>query len=281
MIFSSMTMKNNLWKQAASCFIAIAALILGCSGSCRPLQNAATDKTPSGAEPAAQTAPINPVEDTPKMQTEAASSDAIKGDVVTPTLVSLTFDNDEVGNVPAAIELKETFGRGTPAIWKVVADQSSPNSPRAFGAVETKNTGRTYNVALVSESSFKNVVISMQVKAVSGKEDQGGGPVWRAIDADNYYIARWNPLEDNFRIYYVKDGERAQIASMKIKLDPTKWHSIKIIMKGHHIEGWLNSEKRLEVNDDTFKEAGMVGLWTKADASTLFDDFIARPAAGE
>ncbi|MCP4679966.1 MAG: DUF1080 domain-containing protein [Deltaproteobacteria bacterium] len=265
-------MKND---QTRSCLLATLVLAVGCSGTCG---QAKENPVPSENSPPDEPTPrnVSPVEK-PQANTNADTG----GDVVIAELVSFAFDDDEVGTVPKSIELKETAGRGTPAVWKVVADESAPSKPGAFGTVETKNKGRTYNVALVTASSLKDVEISLRVKSVKGKEDQGGGPIWRAADADNYYIARWNPLEDNFRIYYVKGGERDQIASVKIRLSPKKWYDMKIIMKGKHIEGWLDGEKKLEVDDETFGEAGMVGLWTKADAETLFDDFVARPVATE
>lgn len=200
-----------------------------------------------------------------------------QGDRVTTDQVWLRFDGDEPGSVPAGLEIAETAGRGTTAVWTVVADSSAPSAPNAFGTIANKNYGRTFNLALAGESRLADVDVTVKVKAVAGQEDQGGGPVWRAADGDNYYIARWNPLEDNFRIYYVKSGERRQIATIKLKIDPRAWHEIRITMKGPRIEGWIDGEKMLTVEDDTFTGAGMAGLWIKADGLTLFDDFNARP----
>jgi hypothetical protein len=106
--------------------------------------------------------------------------------------------------------------------------------------------------------------------------DQGGGLIWRVKDHDNYYIARWNPLEDNFRVYYVKEGRRVQLDSANVKADFAKWHTIKIEQRGDAIACYLDGEKLLEVKDKTFAEAGGVGLWTKADAATAFDDLVIR-----
>ena len=98
--------------------------------------------------------------------------------------------------------------------------------------------------------------------------------IWRRVkDKDNYYIARYNPLENNFRIYYVKDGARRMLASARLKLPARVWHIMKIVHEGKDIGGYLNGQKYLVVEDDTFDEPGGVGLWTKADAATSFDDF--------
>jgi len=97
--------------------------------------------------------------------------------------------------------------------------------------------------------------------------------VWRAKNADNYYIARWNPLEDNFRVYFVKNGRRKQLGSTKVKAAPGICHKIEIVHKANKIEAKFNGRKLIEFEDSTFNKPGMVGLWTKADAATAFDDF--------
>ncbi len=198
-------------------------------------------------------------------------------EIVEPELFSLRFDDETIGEVPASLEILETASRGAPATWAVEKMENAPSGPNAFGAIVTKNKGGTYNLALVKDSEYKDVDVSVAVKAISGKEDQGGGPVWRAKDADNYYIARWNPLEDNFRIYFVKDAKRKQLASTKLKLDPKAWHTIRIQMTGDKIKAWINGDMVLEANDSTFPQGGMIGLWTKADAATLFDNLAAQP----
>jgi hypothetical protein len=118
-----------------------------------------------------------------------------------------------------------------------------------------------------------NGEISVNFKANSGREDEGGGVIWRAKDRNNYYIARFNPLEDNFRLYYVKNGVRRMLASAHIALKAHVWHSMKIIVHGDKFEGYLNGKKLLSVSSHVFNEAGGVGLWTKADAATSFDNF--------
>ncbi|MFP6647760.1 MAG: hypothetical protein VCF24_29995 [Candidatus Latescibacterota bacterium] len=132
------------------------------------------------------------------------------------------------------------------------------------------NRGGTYNLLIAKDTSYRDLEIEVMVKAGTGNEDQGGAPIWRAADADNYYAVRWNPLEDNFRVYFVKDGRRGQIASAEFKADPGTWHEIE--HEGHRIEASMDGKKLIQVSDSTFTEAGMVGLWSKADAATAFDD---------
>ena len=144
-------------------------------------------------------------------------------------------------------------------------------------AQKAENPDATFNVALVSETSAKDVDLSVRLRAIAGKEDQGGGVVWRAKDAKNYYIARYNPLEDNFRVYKVVAGKRTMFQDAKAPKGDG-WRSIRVVMKGDHIECYLDATKLLDVRDSTFPDAGRVGLWSKADARTYFDDLSLRPA---
>ena len=116
--------------------------------------------------------------------------------------------------------------------------------------------------------------VTVAFKSVEGEIDQGGGIVWRYQDADNYYIARMNPLEENYRFYKVVDGKRTQLATREgLSVPAGEWHTLEIEHEGNKIECELDGEDILEFEDDTFQEAGRVGLWTKADAQTYFDNF--------
>jgi len=186
------------------------------------------------------------------------------------------FDKETVGAVPNGWRAGETNGRGKPGKWEVVKNNSAPTLPNVIALTQTKNTGGTFNLLIAEKTRFKDVEIKVKVKAMAGKEDQGGGPIWRAKDENNYYVARWNPLESNFRVYYVKNGRRKQIAGVRANLDSKDWHEIKIRHVGAMITATLNDKKVIEITNNTFKEAGMVGLWTKADAAAAFDEVEVR-----
>lgn len=189
------------------------------------------------------------------------------------------FDKAETGTVPEGWICAETNGRGKGATWKVIEDASAPSKGKAFGIVSTENTGRTYNVAFTKEPRLKDLEIEVKFKAVSGREDQGGGPIWRVQDANNYYIARANPLEGNFRLYVVENGNRRQLDSATVEMKAGLWYTIKMVHEGNRIVGYLDEKKMLEVSDNTIQEVGGVGLWTKADAATWFDDLRVRNLA--
>ncbi|WP_428266808.1 hypothetical protein [Haliangium sp.] len=155
--------------------------------------------------------------------------------------------------------------------WRLEAVDGAPSGSRVL--VQTaSNRSPVFNLALVDGSSDADVDIQVHLRARRGRIDQGGGVVWRAKDARNYYIARYNPLEDNLRVYTVKDGRRRQLDSADLRLDHGAWHVLRVTMTGDHIECYLDGQKHLDVRDTTFVDAGMVGLWTKADAQTEFDD---------
>jgi hypothetical protein len=112
----------------------------------------------------------------------------------------------------------------------------------------------------------------VKLKAVAGEEDQGGGLVWRYIDNNNYYIARYNPLEHNFRLYRLVNGNRKQLISFDCDIKTGIWFTVTTEMKGNKTTCSLNGIQIIEATDDTFKSAGNIGLWAKADTVTYFDD---------
>ncbi len=135
----------------------------------------------------------------------------------------------------------------------------------------TKKSNQYFNLCFTKELNFLNGTISVKFKANSGYIDQGGGLMWRVQDNNNYYVARFNPLEDNFRFYIIHDGMRSELASAYIKLN-SGWHYMKIIQKGTHFEGYLDGTKLLNYNDTQLQKSGGIGVWTKADALTSFDN---------
>jgi hypothetical protein len=171
-----------------------------------------------------------------------------------------TFEDDQVGMV--AKGFTNEVGE-----WKVV---DTPEGKVL--AQRARNPNSVFNVALVSDTNVKDVDISVRMKAIAGEYDQGGGLVWRAKDAKNYYVARNNPRgSGSYNVYKVVDGKRSMFKG--VPLNPTKgWHTLRATMKGDHIECYYDGEKYLDVNDSTFPEEGKIGLWSKSDAQSHFDD---------
>ncbi len=185
------------------------------------------------------------------------------------------FDKSAVGILPDGWSSAKT-GKGGLGKWIILKDDSAPSKPNVLAQMSKKNLGYHFSIVIIDETQFADVEIEVNFKAVDGQEDQGGGLVWRYANADNYYICRANPIENNFRVYKVVDGDRRQLQSVKLTIPSNQWHNMKIENRGNHIQCWLNDILYLNVNDDTFSK-GKIGLWTKADAVTYFDDIEVKP----
>ena len=184
----------------------------------------------------------------------------------------------DVGKVPSGWQAAKT-GKGDGSVWKVVEDASAPSKSGLALAQTAAGPNTLFNVCVASDSSFKDVEVSVAFKAIKGELDQGGGGVWRYQDADNYYVARMNPLEDNFRVYKVVAGKRSkEFQSAEVKVPAGTWHTVKITHVGDHIECYVDGKKYLDAKDDAIAKAGKVGVWSKADAQTNFDQFEAKEA---
>jgi hypothetical protein len=185
---------------------------------------------------------------------------------------TITFSKQDADKLPAGWKAAQT-GKGEGSVWKVVADDTAPSKTGYVLAQTAESPNAFFNLCVLEDGNYKDLTLSVAFKAVRGKNDQGGGLVWRYQDADNYYIARMNPLEDNFRVYKVVAGKRIQLGTKEgLKVPAGEWHMLAIKQEGEHIECSLDGTKYLEADDATFKEAGKVGLWTKSDAQSHFDE---------
>jgi len=188
--------------------------------------------------------------------------------------IELSFEDISPGKLPKGWKIEGTCQVGPLSTWEVVREDGAPDGKKTLALTKPNHTNRgTYNLCWTNAVTFQDGEIEVKLKGNTGKIDQGGGPIWRVKDKDNYYICRANPLENNLRLYFVKDGKRQQLASADVEIPSGKWHEIEIEHIGSHIVCELNDKKLLEVDDDTFPKAGGVGLWTKADAATSFDEF--------
>jgi len=180
---------------------------------------------------------------------------------------TITFDDLKTGAPPPGWTATKT-GKGDPK-WEIVADDSAPSKPNVL-----KQSGvATYPVCIKDDTSLKDGFVEVKFKPIDGKEDQAGGVLWRCKDADNYYIARANALEDNVAIYYTVNGRRTEKKRINTKVASNQWHTLRVDFKDNYFVVTLDGKKALTWKDETFKDAGKVGVWTKADSTTLFDDF--------
>ena len=183
------------------------------------------------------------------------------------------FDDAPAGGLPPGFVTGEAGTRGTPARWEVQALEGAPSSPNVFAVAESANKGANFQVALHQKGPrLLDVDVEVSVLARGGVEDRGGGVVFRATSPGDYYSVRWNPVEGNFRVFVVVSEERTKLLEVAVEAEESQWHTVRAVAQGTHIEAYFDGELLLEIDDSRIHEAGMVGLWTKGDALTAFDD---------
>ena len=180
-----------------------------------------------------------------------------------------------LAKAPASFIFART-GRGGNGEWTVVADPTAAGG-RAIEQTSTDRTDYRFPLAILDKTSAANLTAEIRFKAVAGKIDQAGGIAVRLIDADNYYVARANALEDNVRFYRVVKGRREQLGGADLKVTANKWHSLVLRAEGERFTVAFDGTTLFGVSDKTFAEAGGVALWTKADSVTRFDQLTVTP----
>ncbi len=169
------------------------------------------------------------------------------------------FQADAVGHPPSGF-------RSAIGAWTVVDDGGNH-----VLAQTARNEDAVFNVIIRTDALYADVDVSVRLKAVKGFVDQGGGIIWRVKNAKSYYLTRYNPLEDSFRVYKVLDGKRSQLASVKAPGD-TNWHTLHVTMKGSTIHSTFDDRISIDLEDDSIRGYGRIGLWTKSDSQSYFDD---------
>jgi hypothetical protein len=180
---------------------------------------------------------------------------------------TVNFDNYKAGTTPPGWTATQT-GSGS-AKWSVEKDDSAPSKPNVL-----KQSGEaTFPVCVKNDTNLKDGFVEVKFKPIAGKEDQAGGVIWRVQDANNYYIARANALEDNVTIYHTIKGKRVAFKNINTKVASGVWHTLRVEFQANKFVVIFDGNKVIDATDESFASAGKVGVWTKADSVTLFDDF--------
>lgn len=180
---------------------------------------------------------------------------------------TIDFDSEETGALPSGWKSGVT-GRGSPK-WIVERDDSAPTPPNVL-----KQSGSgTFPWCVRTDTSIENGSVEVKFKPISGGEDAAGGIVWRWKDGDNYYVARANALENNVSLYYTQNARRNTIKYVNAPVAKNQWHTLKVDFSGNNIRVALDGKVYIEQEDSHIKGNGAVGIWTKADSVTAFDDF--------
>lgn len=186
------------------------------------------------------------------------------------------FEQDAVGQPPKGFLFAHTAKTGVPGRWVVQEDGGA----KCLAQTDPDRTRSRFPLAVVSDLSAMDVDLSVRFKPISGRIDQAAGLVWRYQDEDNYYLVRANALEGNVVVYKVQQARRTDLPvkgegrayGKNASVPSQQWSTLRIVANGSRVEVYLNGSKLYEVEDTTFTTAGKVGVWTKADSVTCFDD---------
>jgi len=186
------------------------------------------------------------------------------------------FEQDAVGQSPKGFQFGYTAKAGTPGKW--VVQQEGVN--KYLAQLDADNTRSRFPVAVLAGVTAADVDVSVRFRPVSGRVDQAAGLVWRFQDENNYYIVRANALEDNVVLYKVQNGNRTDLPlkgagrtyGKAVEVPAGQWSSLRVVAAGNRFEVFFNGSRLYEVEDTTFAQPGRIGVWTKADSITHFDD---------
>ncbi len=190
--------------------------------------------------------------------------------------VASAFDGDTVDLPPAGFTV-HTIGHGRPSQWLVKSAPDAPSGKQVLMQCDNDDTNHRYPCVLSTAGRYANVRVEVKGKGISGDRDRSFGVIVRAIDEKNYYVARCNTVNENVRLYHFIDGKRTELAEWEGSAAPGVWHTIALDVRGDQLTVFFNGQKIIEHRDATLPGAGRVGLFTKAEAISQFDDFSATP----
>jgi hypothetical protein len=186
---------------------------------------------------------------------------------VAPQSHTVNFDSDAPGALPAGF-LAGVTGRGSPR-WVVESDPSAPSSPNVL----VQRGAGDFPWCVRPDVRLADGYVDVMFKPIEGRRDQAGGVVWRWQNGDNYYVARANALENNVSLYYTQDGRRVTIEYHDAPVAARQWHRLRVDFAGARMRVTLDGATYIDRTDTHIARAGAVGVWTKADSVTAFDDF--------
>ena len=190
----------------------------------------------------------------------------------TETQTIWPFDSDKEGQVPKGWEVAEANGKGTPASWEVTQDASAPSGPNVVAITYNRNPEQAANLLLNKTTSLKNIELSVRIKTGARGRLSGGGMVWRAVDENHYYLARWNPSEGHVRLYLVVGGKSSLLESASVEAEAEAWHQIEVIHNEAELGILFDGESVIEIEEKKMNFGGWIGLWAPGDATPSFDD---------
>lgn len=195
---------------------------------------------------------------------------AIQAETASPAQ-EWNFDREQPGALPSEFSIGTLFDGRPAGNWEVLATDRAKSPPHVFAQVMAKGAEHAYKITLVTGVVASDLSLQVSFLPIQGKADMGGGLIWRATDDRNYYLARANPLEQNIRVYRVEKGIRHLLQNFNQTIDLKQWHTLRVTHQGCRVNIYYDDKQVFNLCDETFHR-GMIGLWTKSDAVTYFDD---------
>ena len=195
---------------------------------------------------------------------------AAQAETASPAL-AWNFDRDQPGTIPSEFSIGTLFDGRPAGDWQVLATEHAKSPPHVFAQLMAKGAEHAYKVVLLKEVIASNLNLEVSFLPIQGNADMGGGLILRATDDRNYYLARANPLEQNIRVYRVVKGIRHLLQNFDQTINVKQWHTLRVTHQDCRVNIFYDDKQVFDLCDKTF-HAGMIGLWTKSDAVTYFDD---------
>ena len=185
------------------------------------------------------------------------------------------FDTASPGSLPGSFMVGTLFDGRPAGEWKILITDRAKSAAQVLAQMLPKGMDQTHKLLLVEGTDSDNIDLNVSYLAVSGKADLGGGLVWHATDDRTYYLLRASLVEQKVRLYRVVKGTQHVVKQIDYTLPSTGWHQLRIIQQGCDIRALYDNATLFRVCDGTLSN-GRIGLWTKADAVTYFDDLELR-----
>ena len=181
------------------------------------------------------------------------------------------FDREQPGTLPSEFSIGTLFDGRPAGDWQVLATERAKSPPHVLAQLMAKGAEHAYNVTLVKGTVASDLNLQVSFLPIQGNADMGGGLIWRAADDRNYYLARANPLEQNIRVYRVVNGVRHLLQNFDQTITVKQWHTLRVTHQGCRVNIFYDDKQVLDLCEEAF-HTGQIGLWTKSDAVTYFDD---------
>lgn len=200
----------------------------------------------------------------------ASGAVVAQGDTAFPAR-NWNFDREEPGTLPSEFSIGTLFDGRPAGDWQVLTTDRAKSHPHVLAQLMAKGAEHAYKVVLNKDVIASDLTLEVSFLPIQGQADMGGGLIWRATDDRNYYLTRANPLEQNIRVYRIITGVRHLLQSFNQTIDLRGWHTLRVMHRGCQINIFYDDKQVFDLCDKTF-HTGKIGLWTKSDAVTYFDD---------